>query len=56
MAKYKHPARKQRLIKAQKRTSWAPVFAILKRFGVGKKIHPSAISKKRHWRRNSTKL
>ena len=56
MTRYKHPAKKQRLIKASRQTSWAPVFVVLKRYGVGKKVHPSAFSRKRSWRRNSLKV
>jgi ribosomal protein L39E len=47
---------KAKLIKAKRQTSWAPVFVILKKFGKGKKIHPSQISTKRSWRRNRIKL
>lgn len=56
MTRYKHPAKKARLIKAQRNTKWAPVFAILKKFGAGKKVHPSFISRKRSWRRNKLKV
>ena len=55
MSRYKHTSLKKKLIKAKKQTKWAPVFVILKKFGIGKKIHPSQISTKRHWRRNSVK-
>ena len=56
MTRYKHPAKKQRLIKANRNTSWAPVFVILKKFGIGKKVHPSALGQKRSWRRNKLKV
>lgn len=56
MTRYKHPAKKKRLIKANKGTKWAPVFAVLKKFGMGKKVHPSQISTKRSWRRNKLKV
>jgi len=56
MTRYKHPAKKQRLIKAARGTSWAPVFAIMKKYGVGKRIHPSQLSMKRSWRRNKLKV
>lgn len=43
------------LSKKGNQTKWAPIWVVLKKFGVGKKIHPSAITKyKRSWRR--TKL
>ena len=54
MARIKHTSRKKKLIKENRRTKWAPIFAILKKFGKGKKIHPSQISRKRNWRQ--TKL
>jgi ribosomal protein L39E len=56
MARYKHPSRKKKLIKAGRTTKWAPVFAILKKFGKGKRVHPSAISRKRSWRRTKLKI
>lgn len=55
MARYKHPSKKKRLIKANAQTRWAPVFAILKKYGKGKRIHPSYLSAKRSWRRNNLK-
>ena len=56
MARFKHPSRKQKLVGLQRRTRWAPVFAILKKFGKGKKVHPSQISKKRSWRQTKSKI
>lgn len=56
MARYKHPSKKTRLIKANRQTKWAPVFAILKKYGPGKRIHPSYLSMKRSWRRNKLKV
>jgi ribosomal protein L39E len=47
--------KKEKLTKAGRRTKWAPVWVVLKKFGMGKKIHPSAITRhRRSWRR--TKL
>ena len=44
--------RKKRLISAGRQTKWAPFWIIPKKFGVGKRVHPSAAtSKKRSWRR-----
>ena len=56
MTRYKHPAKKQRLIKANRNTKWAPFFVVLKKFGSGKKVHPSALGMKRSWRRNKLKV
>ena len=51
----KRPGRKSKLAVHGRRTKWAPVWIVLKRFGMGKRIHPSATTKqKRNWRR--TKL
>jgi ribosomal protein L39E len=49
----KDPKKKEKLAKAGRRTKWAPVWVILKKFGMGKKIHPSSITRhRRSWRRN----
>lgn len=56
MTRYKHPSKKSRIISSSKQTKWAPVFVILKKFGAGKKVHPSMISRKRSWRRTKMKL
>ena len=47
--------KKKKLAKQGKRTKWAPVWVVLKKFGVGKRVHPSRITRiRRNWRR--TKL
>ncbi len=47
--------KKSRLAVKARQTKWAPVWVVLKKFGTGKRIHPSAITRyKRSWRR--TKL
>jgi ribosomal protein L39E len=56
MARYKHISRKKRLAKAGRQTRWAPVWAIPKKFGKGRVLHPSRITRvKRNWRRNKIK-
>jgi ribosomal protein L39E len=51
----KNTKKKTTLAKKTKQTKWAPVWVVLKKYGPGKKIHPSAITKhRRSWRR--TKL
>ncbi len=56
MARHKHPSKKKRLIKLSKQTKWAPFWTVLKAYGKGKKVHPSAhTSVKRNWRRGKTK-
>ncbi len=52
---HKHQTKKIKLAKKGRQTKWAPVWAVLKRFGMGKRIHPSTMTKnRRSWRR--TKL
>jgi ribosomal protein L39E len=47
--------KKMILAKKGNQTKWAPVWAVLKKFGPGKRIHPSAMTRyRRSWRR--TKL
>jgi len=51
----KNPQKKAKLAVRARQTKWAPVWVVLKKFGQGKRIHPSAITKhRRNWRR--TKL
>jgi len=51
----KNEKKKEKLAKKGRQTKWAPVWVILKKYGVGKRIHPSRITKhRRSWRR--TKL
>jgi ribosomal protein L39E len=54
---YRISQKKTKLAKATKQTSWAPVWAVLKKFGKGKKVHPSSITHvKRNWRRTKLKI
>lgn len=40
-----------------RRTKWAPVWAVLKKFGQGKRIHPSQMTaQRRSWRRTKLKI
>ena len=57
------PTRKkkyQRKVKfgvAGRRTKWAPFWAVLKKYGVGKRVHPSRMTKvRRSWRRTKLKI
>jgi ribosomal protein L39E len=51
----KNNNKKAKLAKAGRRTKWAPVWAVLKKYGVGKRIHPSQMTRtRRSWKR--TKL
>ncbi|MCL5018790.1 MAG: hypothetical protein M1416_03455 [Candidatus Pacearchaeota archaeon] len=47
--------KKSRLAVAGRQTKWAPVWVVIKKYGMGKRIHPSAVTAyRRNWRR--TKL
>ena len=47
--------RKMTLAKKGRQTKWAPIWVVVKKFGKGKRVHPSATTRyKRSWRR--TKL
>lgn len=47
--------KKSRLATAGRQTKWAPVWVVMKKYGTGKRIHPSAVTaRRRNWRR--TKL
>lgn len=51
----KNQQKKAKLAKQGRRTKWAPVWVVLKKFGTGKRVHPSAITRhRRNWKR--TKL
>jgi ribosomal protein L39E len=49
--------KKNKLGKQFKRTKWAPVWAVLKKYGPGKKVHPSQMTRvKRSWTRTKLKI
>ncbi len=51
----KNTEKKTKLAKKGRQTKWAPVWAVLRKYGMGKRVHPSAMTKnRRSWRR--TKL
>ena len=52
MARYKNPGKKKRLGKAASQTKCAPFWAVMKKFGKGRRVHPYRITHvKRSWRR-----
>jgi len=52
---FKNKDKKVKLATFGRRTRWAPIWVVMKRYGIGKRIHPSQTTKqKRSWRR--TKL
>ena len=49
--------KKIKLVVANRQTKWAPIWAVLRRFGTGKRIHPSQMTAhRRHWRRTKLKI
>lgn len=49
--------KKIKLAKAGKRTKWAPFWTVLKKYGQGKKVHPSTMTRtRRTWRRTKLKI
>jgi len=55
--KHNQKSKKLHLEKWGKRTKWAPFWAVIKKFGTGKKMHPSAITHvKRNWRHKKLKI
>ncbi|HLC81289.1 MAG TPA: hypothetical protein VJH68_01405 [Candidatus Nanoarchaeia archaeon] len=57
MTRYKHPAKKKRLIKLHTHTKWAPFWTVFKIYGKGRRVHPSRhTAVKRTWRRGHPKV
>lgn len=53
----KHFAKKLRLGKANRKTKWTTIWAVVKKHGQGKRIHPSQMTaQRRNWRRAKLKL
>jgi len=49
--------KKVKLSVHENRTKWAPFWVVLKKFGSGRKAHPSSVTKhRRHWRRTKLKI
>jgi len=55
--KHNRKSKKQHLEKAGKHTKWAPFWAVLRKYGQGKRIHPSRITHiRRNWRLRKLKI
>lgn len=53
----KSVTKKIKLGKQARRTKWAPVWVVLKKFGIGKRIHQSEITRiRRSWNRTKLKI
>lgn len=49
--------KKNKLSKAGKQTKWAPFWTVIRKFGQGKRIHPSRITHvRRHWKTTKLKI
>jgi ribosomal protein L39E len=57
VSRHNRKSKKRHLEKAGTQTRWAPFWTVLRKFGVGKKIHPSSITHiKRSWRHKKLKI
>jgi hypothetical protein len=55
--KHNRKSKKRHLEKAGKHTKWAPFWTVLKKFGQGKKVHPSALTHvRRKWNQRKLKI
>ncbi|MBM3233555.1 hypothetical protein FJZ19_00500 [Candidatus Pacearchaeota archaeon] len=53
----KHYQKKVKLGTHGKRMKWAPVWTVIKKYGQGKRIHPSRMTRvKRSWRQTKLKI
>ena len=53
----RHYQKKVKLAVQNKKTRWAPFWAVVRKFGMGKRMHPSAMTaQRRHWRRTKLKI
>lgn len=49
--------KKVKLAVQNKKTKWAPFWVVVRKYGLGKRVHPSQITKhRRHWRRTKLKI
>ncbi len=56
MSRIKSPAKKNRLVKKNSQTKWAPFWTVPKIYGKGRKVHPGRHTVvKRNWRRVKTR-
>lgn len=55
--KKKQRQKKVKLAVAGNRTKWAPFWVVVRKYGKGKRIHPSATTRiKRSWRQTKLKI
>jgi len=52
-----HYQKKIKLAVQNRKTKWAPFWAVIRKFGLGHRAHPSQITQhRRHWRRTKLKI
>ena len=57
MSKRRKTQKKIKLGKQAKRTKWAPFWTVLKKYGMGKRVHPSRMTRvRRSWTRTKLKI
>ena len=57
MGHAKDYTRKVKYAKQNRRTKWAPFWAVLKKYGQGKRVHPSQMTRlRRSWRRTKLQI
>ena len=55
--KKKLTQKKIKLSKQGRRTKWAPFWTVIKKYGMGKRVHPSTMTRvRRSWRRTKLKI
>lgn len=53
----KNKEKKTRLAKKGRQSKWAPIWVVMKKFGMGKRVHPSSTTRhRRSWRRTKLKI
>jgi ribosomal protein L39E len=49
--------KKIKLSKQTRKTKWTPFWAVVRKYGQGRRVHPSQMTKhRRHWRRTKLKI
>ena len=53
----KKQQKKIKLAKQGRRTNWAPFWAVIRKYGQGKRVHPSRMTRvRRNWRQTKLKI
>ncbi len=53
----KNQLKKEKLAKKARQSKWAPIWAVLRKYGPGRKVHPSVMTRhRRSWRRTKLKI